>query len=78
MSDDSASHTHENREKVLKRLARIEGHVRGIKRMLAEDTARPDVLVQIAAVRGAESGRADRAGGPSAQLHGQGGSRRRV
>ena len=53
MSNDSAPHTHENREKVLKRLARIEGHVRGIKRMLAEDAACPDVLVQIAAVRAA-------------------------
>ena len=53
MSDESTPHTHENRENVLKRLARIEGHVRGIKRMVEEDTPCPDVLVQIAAVRAA-------------------------
>jgi len=46
-------HPHPQREAVLKRLARIEGHVRAIKRMVEEDTACPDVLVQIAAVRAA-------------------------
>lgn len=46
-------HTHEIQEAVLKRLARIEGHVHGIKRMVEEDTPCPDVLVQIAAVRSA-------------------------
>ena len=53
MSDQATPHTHENRDKVLKRLARIEGHVRGIKRMVEEDTPCPDVLVQIAAIRAA-------------------------
>jgi CsoR family transcriptional regulator, copper-sensing transcriptional repressor len=53
MSDESTPHTHENRDDVLKRLARIEGHVRGIKRMVEEDTPCPDVLVQVAAVRSA-------------------------
>jgi CsoR family transcriptional regulator, copper-sensing transcriptional repressor len=47
------SHTHPHRESVLKRLARIEGHVRAVKRMVEEDTPCPDVLVQIAAVRAA-------------------------
>ena len=46
-------HTHVQRENVLKRLARIEGHVRAVKRMIEEDTPCPDVLVQIAAVRAA-------------------------
>jgi len=53
MNSDTSPHNHENREKVIKRLARIEGHVRGIKRMVDEDTPCPDVLVQIAAVRAA-------------------------
>ena len=53
MSNQGTAPTHENRDKVLKRLARIEGHVRGIKRMLEEDAECPDVLVQIAAVRAA-------------------------
>ncbi len=46
-------HLHAQREAVIKRLARIEGHVRGVKRMVAEDAACPDVLVQIAAIRAA-------------------------
>jgi CsoR family transcriptional regulator, copper-sensing transcriptional repressor len=46
-------HPHLQREVVLKRLARIEGHVRAVKRMVDEDTPCPDVLVQIAAVRAA-------------------------
>jgi CsoR family transcriptional regulator, copper-sensing transcriptional repressor len=46
-------HQHEHHQQVLNRLARIEGHVRGIKRMVEEDTPCPDVLMQIAAVRSA-------------------------
>jgi CsoR family transcriptional regulator, copper-sensing transcriptional repressor len=53
MSDQPVIHVHEQQEAVLKRLARIEGHVRGIQRMVEEDTPCPDVLVQIAAVRSA-------------------------
>ncbi len=49
-------HPHPQRENVLKRLARIEGHVRAVKRMVEEDTPCPDVLVQIAAVRAALNG----------------------
>jgi CsoR family transcriptional regulator, copper-sensing transcriptional repressor len=44
---------HEHHQQVINRLARIEGHVRAIKRMVEEDTSCPDVLVQIAAVRSA-------------------------
>ena len=46
-------HRHEHHQQVLNRLARIEGHVRAIKRMVEEDTSCPDVLTQIAAVRSA-------------------------
>ena len=44
---------HEHHQQVIARLARIEGHVRAIKRMVEEDTPCPDVLTQIAAVRAA-------------------------
>ena len=44
---------HEHHQQVINRLARIEGHVRAIKRMVEEDTPCPDVLTQIAAVRSA-------------------------
>lgn len=53
MSEENNPHKHENYEAVINRLARIEGHVRGIKRMVEKDVACPDVLVQIAAVRSA-------------------------
>jgi len=53
MSKGKTPHTHDHKDAVSKRLARIEGHVRGIKRMVEEDTPCPDVLVQIAAVRSA-------------------------
>jgi CsoR family transcriptional regulator, copper-sensing transcriptional repressor len=44
---------HEHHQQVIARLARIEGHVRGIKRMVEQDNPCPDVLTQIAAVRAA-------------------------
>jgi len=47
------NHSHEHHQSVVNRLARIEGHVRGIKRMVEAETPCPDVLVQIAAVRSA-------------------------
>jgi DNA-binding FrmR family transcriptional regulator len=49
-------HPHPQRESVLRRLARIEGHVRAVKRMVEEDKDCPDVLVQIAAIRAALNG----------------------
>ncbi len=53
--DAAAEHenAHEHHQQVINRLARIEGHVRAIKRMVEEDTPCPDVLMQIAAVRSA-------------------------
>ena len=47
------AHRHEHHQGVINRLARIEGHVRAVKRMVEEGTPCPEVLVQIAAVRSA-------------------------
>lgn len=46
-------HSEESIRRVVNRLSRIEGHIRGIKTMVQSDRPCPDVLVQIAAVRGA-------------------------
>ena len=45
------AHTHPNKKKVVNRLARIEGHVRSIKKMVDADRDCSEVLIQIAAVR---------------------------
>jgi DNA-binding FrmR family transcriptional regulator len=56
-SHKSESHPHvhseESLRRIVNRLSRIEGHVRGVKTMVQESRPCPDVLVQIAAVRGA-------------------------
>jgi CsoR family transcriptional regulator, copper-sensing transcriptional repressor len=46
-------HDPESLRRIVNRLSRIEGHIRGIKTMVQESRPCPDVLVQIAAVRGA-------------------------
>lgn len=46
---------HRKNEEVLKRLAKVEGHVHGIAKMVQEDRDCPDVLLQIAAVHSALS-----------------------
>ncbi|QSJ17936.1 metal-sensitive transcriptional regulator [Nostoc sp. UHCC 0702] len=46
-------HSEESLRRIVNRLSRIEGHVRGIKTMVQENSPCPDVLLQIAAVRGA-------------------------
>lgn len=46
-------HSEESLRSLVNRLSRIEGHIRGIKTMVQESRPCPDVLVQIAAVRGA-------------------------
>ncbi|NET31105.1 MAG: metal-sensitive transcriptional regulator [Cyanothece sp. SIO1E1] len=55
--DSPHSHPHVHNEESLKRivnrLSRIEGHIRGIKTMVQENRPCPDVLIQIAAIRGA-------------------------
>ncbi len=52
------SHVHSaaSQKRIVNRLARIEGHIRGIKSMVQENRPCPDVLTQIAAVRGALDG----------------------
>lgn len=54
-SSEAHPHVHdeESLRRIVNRLARIEGHVRGVKTMVQESRPCPDVLVQIAAVRGA-------------------------
>jgi len=44
---------HKQTRQIVSRLARIEGHVGAVKRMVEEDRPCPEVLVQIAAVRSA-------------------------
>jgi CsoR family transcriptional regulator, copper-sensing transcriptional repressor len=46
-------HSEESLKGIVNRLSRIEGHVRGIKAMVQDSRPCPDVLIQIAAVRGA-------------------------
>ncbi|MEM9537907.1 MAG: metal-sensing transcriptional repressor [Cyanobacteria bacterium P01_E01_bin.42] len=50
-----APHVHnaESQRRIINRLSRIEGHVRGVKTMVQNDTHCTEVLIQIAAVRGA-------------------------
>lgn len=46
-------HSEESLRAIVNRLSRVEGHIRGIKSMVQESRPCPDVLIQIAAVRGA-------------------------
>lgn len=46
-------HSEESLRRIVNRLSRVEGHIRGIKMMVQESRPCPDVLVQLAAVRGA-------------------------
>ncbi|PSP16844.1 MAG: hypothetical protein BRC58_07920 [Cyanobacteria bacterium QS_8_64_29] len=46
-------HSEESLRRIVNRLSRIEGHVRGVKTMVNESRPCPEVLMQIAAVRGA-------------------------
>lgn len=46
-------HSEESLRAIVNRLSRVEGHIRGVKVMVQESRPCPDVLVQIAAVRGA-------------------------
>ncbi len=40
----------EEKDRIIKRLSRIEGQVRGIKRMVEEDRYCDDILIQISAI----------------------------
>ena len=45
-------HSEASLKKIVNRLSRLEGHIRGVKTMVQENRPCPDVLVQVAAVRG--------------------------
>lgn len=53
LSGHNHVHDEESLRRIVNRLSRIEGHIRGIKTMVQESRPCPDVLVQVAAVRGA-------------------------
>jgi DNA-binding FrmR family transcriptional regulator len=53
IQNEARPHIHERQHSVVNRLARIEGHVHAVKRMVEEGTPCPDVLMQIAALRSA-------------------------
>lgn len=44
---------HKNRENVISRLAKIEGHIRGIKNMAEQDKSCEELLHQVSAVKAA-------------------------
>lgn len=46
-------HSEVSLRKIINRLSRIEGHIRGVKTMVSESRPCPEVLIQIAAIRGA-------------------------
>ena len=45
--------THKKSKDIINRLAKVEGHVRGIAKMVQEDKDCPAILLQIAAVQSA-------------------------
>ena len=49
----SRVHSDESLKKINNRLSRIEGHIRGVKTMVTENCPCTEILVQLAAVRGA-------------------------
>lgn len=49
--EESHGHEHKYRKQIVNRLARIEGHVRAIKKMTTNGRDCPDILLQIAAVQ---------------------------
>jgi CsoR family transcriptional regulator, copper-sensing transcriptional repressor len=53
LETDNHQHNHEHKERknVINRLARIEGHIRGVKQMAIDGRDCPDLLLQIAAIR---------------------------
>jgi CsoR family transcriptional regulator, copper-sensing transcriptional repressor len=52
-SAHSHVHSEESLRQIINRLSRIEGHIRGVKTMVSGGRPCPEVLIQIAAVRGA-------------------------
>lgn len=55
-SNKKAHHTNEFKEDLIKRLNKIEGQIRGIKKMIENDCYCDDILNQISSIRSALSG----------------------
>jgi DNA-binding FrmR family transcriptional regulator len=55
-SDRKAHHSREFKDNLIKRLNRIEGQIRGIKKMIENDCYCDDILNQITGVRSALAG----------------------
>lgn len=53
LSNIKHSYSEASLNDLMRRLSRIEGHIRGVKNMVEDSRPCPDVLIQIAAVRGA-------------------------
>lgn len=53
LSNRAHVHSEASLQAIVNRLSRAEGHMRGIQEMVRENRSCPDVLLQIAAVRGA-------------------------
>ena len=54
-STEASPHVHDEAslKQIINRLSRIEGHIRGVKTMVRDSRPCPEVLIQIAAIRGA-------------------------
>jgi len=48
--------THHKKPELARRMARIEGHIRGIRKMIENDKGYPDIVQQVSAVRAALDG----------------------
>jgi len=48
-----SKHQHHSTAEVISRLSKIEGHVRGVKRMAEEEQECEDLLIQISAIQAA-------------------------
>jgi CsoR family transcriptional regulator, copper-sensing transcriptional repressor len=48
--------THHRKPELARRMARIEGHIRGIRKMIEEEKGYPDIVQQVSAVRAALDG----------------------
>ncbi len=48
--------THHKKPELARKMARIEGHIRGIRKMIEEDKGYPDIVQQVSAVRAALDG----------------------
>jgi DNA-binding FrmR family transcriptional regulator len=46
-------HVHKRKKEISDRLARIEGHVHGVKNMIDTNKTCPEILLQVAAIRAA-------------------------